>query len=608
MANLSNSTTLQLELHPQDAESELILRTYHSQVKSLRGAALREDKFISREVNVLLSERPGNLNESPNYARFTIAIHDTPLDDDKYNHAFDVLITAICTRNNAAPLPYFNLANIQGDIVPGLPKTVEYFYYFEYHNTSIFTRAFKRFILPRITTALDLTSQQYPLSKDFVGLNFGLGPDGLLLWYRNDSDLQDESFLTGQYRDSLYLGDPGKLKGRWWDPDWDNEFVYGSIDGVFIITAFSEVYADKFVKNLESEFSDAFEKKLLLKCKKADHFGYRSGVSNPQIEGVTFGTTAQPRIQYPGSPVVPMGAIVMGYEGDEGKDERPDWTKDGALMVTRKLNTLVPEFDAFLREQGPKIFPQLSVQDAADRLGARFFGRWKDGTPTELSPDRPDPWVSSNDKNINNFVFDESARQTRCPFAAHIRKSNPRGSISESPYTSFIRRQGMTFGPEVTRAERNTDKTIFERGQHFVCYASSIDRGFKEIQYSSPMLSVQIYSQQSLTEGTEQFNETMFPPGKDVTPGFDPIVGQPGELQKQTLSFITGTDPNNERRVMLLDKFIVPRGGAYLFVPSLSMLAQQRMPNIEVKSVSMLREQRAKEVERRESGASEIIG
>ncbi|KAG6864604.1 hypothetical protein C0991_008336, partial [Blastosporella zonata] len=78
----------------------------------------------------------------------------------------------------------------------------------------------------------------------------------------------------------------------------------------------------------------------------------------------------------------------------EGKDERPDWTKDGALMVTRKLNTLVPEFDAFVHEHGPKFFTELSVQDAADRLGARFFGRWKDGTPMELSPDRPDPWVS----------------------------------------------------------------------------------------------------------------------------------------------------------------------------------------------------------------------
>ena len=70
----------------------------------------------------------------------------------------------------------------------------------------------------------------------------------------------------------------------------------------------------------------------------------------------------------------------MGYEGDGDKDKRPAWAKDGSFMVTRKLNNLVPEFDEFLLLHGPRIFPDISPNDAALKLGSRLFGRWKNGT------------------------------------------------------------------------------------------------------------------------------------------------------------------------------------------------------------------------------------
>jgi hypothetical protein len=64
----------------------------------------------------------------------------------------------------------------------------------------------------------------------------------------------------------------------------------------------------------------------------------------------------------------------MGYDGDEDKDRRPAWAKDGSFMVTHKLGNLVPEFDGFLLQYGTKIFPNLPPQKAADKLGARLFG------------------------------------------------------------------------------------------------------------------------------------------------------------------------------------------------------------------------------------------
>lgn len=83
----------------------------------------------------------------------------------------------------------------------------------------------------------------------------------------------------------------------------------------------------------------------------------------------------------------------MGYQGDpffnDPNNVRPDWTKDGSIMVFRKLEQLVPEFDNFLAKSGPKwrewmsptavkeIAPPLSDKEGAALWGARMIGRWK---------------------------------------------------------------------------------------------------------------------------------------------------------------------------------------------------------------------------------------
>jgi len=52
------------------------------------------------------------------------------------------------------------------------------------------------------------------------------------------------------------------------------------------------------------------------------------------------------------------------------------------------------------------------------------------GTPVELSPDNDNPAIASDDSKINNFTFDHGAGQRKCPFASHMRKSNPRNDVS----------------------------------------------------------------------------------------------------------------------------------------------------------------------------------
>ena len=83
----------------------------------------------------------------------------------------------------------------------------------------------------------------------------------------------------------------------------------------------------------------------------------------------------------------------MGYPGDPVYDDpsqkRPAWTKDSSLMVFRRLAQLVPEFDTYLNNAGPKwrewmpqevvpqIKPPLTNGEGAALFGARVMGRWK---------------------------------------------------------------------------------------------------------------------------------------------------------------------------------------------------------------------------------------
>ena len=82
----------------------------------------------------------------------------------------------------------------------------------------------------------------------------------------------------------------------------------------------------------------------------------------------------------------------MGYPGDPqysaSGTTRPAWSKDGSIMVFRKLEQLVPEFQNYLATAGPKwrqwlpgttvakIQPPLSDAEGAALWGARMVGRW----------------------------------------------------------------------------------------------------------------------------------------------------------------------------------------------------------------------------------------
>lgn len=97
-------------------------------------------------------------------------------------------------------------------------------------------------------------------------------------------------------------------------------------------------------------------------------------------------------IPRPGQTEVDPGVIVMGYKGDPILDspdgiQRPAWTKDGSIMVFRKLEQDVPGFNKYINEKGkgwreflPKDYQDKGIK-LTDKQGAALFaaqivGRW----------------------------------------------------------------------------------------------------------------------------------------------------------------------------------------------------------------------------------------
>ncbi|KAF8804925.1 Dyp-type peroxidase [Phlegmacium glaucopus] len=474
----------------------------------------------------------------------------------------------------AKPKDPLNLLNIQGDVFvsrPGLPKALEYFYYFQIADIAKFKEIFRSFALPKIVTSSQLVENPPPPAPDnpnhpFIGFNVGFTSSGLRLFGLDPTIIGDKAFTQGQLVDSQNLGDLGVSEQQSWSPDWDPEYKV-DIHGIFLITAFNKPNAQRFIQELERAFTFKYKRSAIKMVANLhgyprpgaqamnDPLGFRGGgLSNPQVKDVTF-SDLRP-MKFKGTAVVPMGVFVMGREGDEDKDRRPAWAVDGSLIATRKLNCLVPEFDEFCMLEGSRVLQNLEPEQAAEKYAARLMGRWKNGTSIEMSPDNDAPEIAKDDSRVNNFEFDQSDKdQQRCPFAAHMRKSNPRNDVPPSERLKhLIRRHNMPYGPEVTDEERTTGKTIEERGLHLCTYQSSIERGFRWIQCA-------------------WYNNPAFPPGKPVEPGWDPVLGQTGSEDKHR--HMSGANPTNPRqKTTFPERFIDPRGGGYFFAPSLKTLRE----------------------------------
>jgi len=393
-----------------------------------------------------------------------------------------------------------------------------------------------------------------PVPLPLVGLNVAFTNAGIGKLRPNEADLGDPSFVAGAAASAKALGDPIDGSGK---PLWIDPYDGTAIDGVFLITAGTQPEAAAAANDLITALQDSVN---LLRSEMGavrtgaqrghEHFGFLDGVSQPAIAGL--GTP------FEGQRTIDAGHFVFGY----GVTSAPrfEWMRNGSFMVIRRLKQLVPEFNSLLASEGARLGMD------AELLGARMMGRWQSGAQTVDAPLQDDAELGADPFKNNDFDFSDDLFQRGCPYGAHIRKVNPRADLADQvdgvdPHR--IIRQGIPFGIDVTDAEAASGKTSEDRGLLFVCYQSSITNQFEFLQETWANSTGFVFGK--VRPGQN---------GAAVSVGFDPIIGQSGEGGARFTDEALPNFPTGDQRSQFAQpsQTVVPQGGVYLFVPSISAL------------------------------------
>ena len=77
----------------------------------------------------------------------------------------------------------------------------------------------------------------------------------------------------------------------------------------------------------------------------------------------------------------------------------------GSYLAFAWIHQDVAGFNRFLRDNAPKVArPGMSQEEAEEFLAAKMMGRWRDGTPLVLSPDRPDQQLAHHDFDFSRTL------------------------------------------------------------------------------------------------------------------------------------------------------------------------------------------------------------
>jgi Dyp-type peroxidase family len=468
-----------------------------------------------------------------------------------------------------------DLKDIQGDVLIGLQKDAENILFFKIVGAASFKNLLKHYVVRKITNSEQANRRELVIKRrknlrqregeSVFGVNLGFTKDGITQLIGTNRPRLDASFEKGaDHPDTTAtLHDP--LTSRWLP-----KFVSDRIDGAFLVTgpdpSSVAFHSNELRTLLGSSIKVVYSEMGTTRPgaeRGHEHFGFLDGLSQPGIRGLTRRSNPiyKPDEGLPGQGLIWPGEFVFGYPGqhrDHPTKEGPPsemaapWLRNGSYMVFRRLAQKVPEFRRFVQEQAVRlgIDPQL--------LAARMVGRWKSGAPLELAPMRDNPGLGGDDRCNNDFEFGDDRFQQKCPYAAHIRKVYPRDDVAEAEAQRHrIIRAGIPFGPEIALGETTTKH---KRGLMFVCYQISIERQFEYIQRQA--------NDPGFVSGKRR------PGGGDVTPGFDPIIGQAeGDSAREMDEPYPNYPAGNRRTTLTVPKqFVELTAAAYFFMPSITAL------------------------------------
>jgi Dyp-type peroxidase family len=441
------------------------------------------------------------------------------------------------------------LHDVQGNILNGYPFT-HAAYLFLHASSCGAARRCLADVVDRVTTAVP-----WPDARPRTTLNVAvtytgfarLGLPAALL------DRFPPAFRQSPEDRAELLGDIGPSGPEHWAPGLRGRRAH------LLLTVYAQTAPEltDAVADLKRRLGDGLtivhEREAHTMPGKREHFGYADGFSQPDIEGVARLTGSRkatarghgvPTGDLGWRPLKP-GEFLLGYTDEDGQvvtDPDPALTRNGTYAVYRELRQDVARFRRGLREAAE------ASGLAEELVAAKVVGRWRDGTPLELSPERDagDLTDAALEDPPNDFRYlpHDRAGYT-CPVGAHVRRTNPRDAFGFGGVLTArhrIIRRGMPYGdPLPAGAEDDVD-----RGLVFVCFNADIERQFETVQA------------QWCNDGDA------FGLGDDR----DYLLGDTGGTGKMTIP-VRGSHP---RFVDAQPEIVLTRGAEYLFAPGLAAL------------------------------------
>jgi deferrochelatase/peroxidase EfeB len=295
------------------------------------------------------------------------------------------------------------------------------------------------------------------------------------------------------------------------------------------------------------------------------HFGYRDNISQPRFPGIH-----EPDEHPDAQPLAPLGTVLLGYptnfEGLTWRIPDPDVLgRNGTFNAFRVLEQDVVGFEEYLDSTATELLQHPHVDEllppgkettigaglsrhAALReiVAANMCGRWRNGVPLATSPATPEP-APDVKANLTNFDY---AADSGCPYGAHVRRCNPRGGQIVQRVANHSRRlvrRGMPYGPPFKYDPAATNKEAErkqERGLLGNFIGANLGAQFEAMSCDWLNLGLQ---------------------DPRITGSNDPIVG----ANEPETSWFDLPLKSGVIRLPGLPRFVLTRGGAYTFLPSI---------------------------------------
>ena len=372
----------------------------------------------------------------------------------------------------------------------------------------------------------------------------------------------DPLFQAGMRASQATLNDPVTSK---WDADFQT-----LPHGLILIAAETPEAVDVLTAKIDAIIKDGLtvtarqRGKAILNSRGEglEHFGYVDGRSQPLYLLEDIATERGNAGNMMWNPAFSPDRVAIKDPSAPADDHA-----FGSYFIFRKLEEHVRDFKR--REQ--LLADELGLtNDDRERAGALAVGRFEDGTPVTLSPD---PVTPAHGRVPNDFNYDHDPSGGKCPFHAHIRKVNPRGSGLPDAIVreTIMARRGLTYEDKprlVHPDDLPESKTLIEFEAKVASLLPEDGLGLLFMAYNVNI------AQQFETTQSAWANSSTFPgnPAPGVTPGFDPVIGQPLDAAAPQQWPTTYTAGVPQFKPFDFRNFVTLLGGDYFFAPSLSFL------------------------------------